>query len=114
VLPADNPSLPSLLFLSGMPTAEKPTAKKYFLQSHDPDETATFSGSQPKNDTWDKYKDYLNKTSILIPIPPAVYRPLPDWLKHTLLMDWRIYRFDEAKDGQAALDEARKKRDHEV
>ncbi|KAK1926429.1 hypothetical protein DB88DRAFT_481789 [Papiliotrema laurentii] len=103
-----------LLFLSGMPTAEKPTAKKYFLQSHDPDETATFSGSQPKNDTWDKYKDYLNKTSILIPIPPAVYRPLPDWLKHTLLMDWRIYRFDEAKDGQAALDEARKKRDHEV
>ena len=111
--------IPRLLFLSGMPTAEKPAAKKYFLESYDDDNSSsanhtTFSGREAKNDTWAKYKDYLNKTSPIIPIPPAIYRPLPDWLKHTLLMDWRIYRFDEEKDGKEALEEARRKRAHEV
>ncbi|KAJ3505810.1 hypothetical protein NLJ89_g7224 [Agrocybe chaxingu] len=88
-----------LMFGSGIPTAEKPTAKKFFLMSE---------GSHANNehsDVWTQYKAYLSNTSILIPIPPLLYRPLPSLLKKTFLLDFPMYQFDEATDGAAALRE---------
>lgn len=90
------------MFGSGLPTAEKPTAKRYYLLSY---------GAHAEDDhsnAWRQYKAYLKKTSILIPLPPALYRPLPNIIKRTLLLDFPIYRFDEDKDGVAAREEDRK------
>ncbi|KAJ3475924.1 hypothetical protein NLI96_g11511 [Meripilus lineatus] len=100
-----------LMFASGVPTAEKPTAKKFYLLSHAPADTDTTSASRSPSratypDAWNKYKAYLNSTSILIPIPPVIYRPLPKIVKRTILLDWPIYQFDEVVDGKAARDEA--------
>jgi len=100
-----------LMFASGVPTAEKPTAKKFFLMSHTP---APSSASQEERapdypDAWAKYKAYLDSTSILVPLPPTLYKRLPRWIKKTVLLDFPIYRFDEGKDGKAALDEVRSK-----
>ena len=101
-----------LMLASGVPTAEKPTAKKFFLLSNAPPNASSSesSGSPPRAtypDAWKKYKTYLNSTSILIPMPPVLYRPLPRFVKRTILFDWGIYRFDEATDGKAALEEAK-------
>lgn len=104
----------SLMFLSGLPTAEKPAAKKQFLASHKPSSSNTFSQSPPTNDSWAEYKDYLSKTSVILPIPPALYKPLPEWLKRSVLLDFPMYRFEEEKDGKEALEEERKKHEREV
>ena len=40
---------------------------------------------------------YLDETSILIPIPPALYRPLPKAVKRTILLDFPIYQFEESE-----------------
>ncbi|KAK8846780.1 hypothetical protein IAR55_005868 [Kwoniella newhampshirensis] len=107
-----------LLFLSGIPTAEKPTSKRYFLLSHpqpDPNSNSNgggFTRQDASNDIWSNYKSYLNRTSILFPIPPEVYEPLPKWVKKWLLLDLPMYMFDEEKDGREALEEeTQKKRD---
>jgi hypothetical protein len=55
---------------------------------------------------WQQYQAYLKKTSILIPIPPFIYQPFPEVVKRTVLLDFPLYRFDEDKDGIAALHEA--------
>ena len=105
--------MPRLMFLSGLPTAEKPSAKKHYLMSYSPDSNTPsserFSNPEPKNDHWANYKKYLAKTSILIPIPPQLYKPLPEFVKRSVLLDFPMYRFDERKDGQEALEEERKK-----
>ncbi|KAK7445454.1 hypothetical protein VKT23_014873 [Stygiomarasmius scandens] len=88
-----------LMFGSGLPTAEKPTAKRYFLMSCGDD--AREPGA------WKNYKAYLNRTSILIPLPPTLYSRLPDVIKKTVFLDFPIYRFDEGKDGTAAIEESR-------
>ena len=85
------------MFASGVPTAEKPTAKKFYLLSHGAD------ARDEHRDAWRKYKVYLEETSILIPIPPELYRPLPSFIKKTILLDFPMYQFDEASDGQVAL-----------
>jgi hypothetical protein len=87
------------MFGSGLPTAEKPTAKKFFLMSYAQD--SQFLGA------WSHYQEYLKKTSILLPIPPSIYGSLPTIVKRTILMDFPMYNFDEEKDGIAALNEAR-------
>ncbi|KAL0579279.1 hypothetical protein V5O48_002733 [Marasmius crinis-equi] len=88
-----------LMFGSGMPTAEKSTARKYYLMSH---------GDNVRDENaWKNYKHYLKSTSILIPIPPALYRPLPEFIKRSILLDFPFYQFDEGKDGQAAIEEVR-------
>ncbi|KAK4686016.1 hypothetical protein P7C73_g4119, partial [Tremellales sp. Uapishka_1] len=95
-----------LLFLSGLPTAEKPAAKKYYEMSYPSDTDSQAEEGQAhtsftaKNDVWANYKSYLARTSILIPILPALYRPLPEWLKRSVLFDFPMYRFDEEKDGK--------------
>lgn len=102
-----NLTLPSdrLLFASGVPTAEKPTAKKFYLQSYSPDPDRESDGGS----TWRHYKGYLDQTSLLIPIPPALYKPLPRWFKTWVLLDLPMYRFDEKKDGENAIEEERQK-----
>ncbi|KIJ55213.1 hypothetical protein M422DRAFT_23827 [Sphaerobolus stellatus SS14] len=86
-----------LLFGSGMPTAEKPTAERYYLLSASP----ANHGKYPQ--AWANYKEYLRSTSILIPLPPVLYRPLPMWIKRWILLDLPIYHFDEKTDGPLAV-----------
>lgn len=89
------------MFGSGIPTSEKPTAKKFYLLSHGP------NAEDRDVNVWAEYKAYLRKTSVLIPIPPGFYRPLPAIIKKTLLLDFPMYQFDEATDGVAAIEESR-------
>jgi len=86
-----------LMFGSGIPTAEKPTAKKFYLLSH---------GPNPQVGAWYNYKTYLQQTSILVPLPPFLYRPIPTFIKKTLLLDFPLYQFDESSDGAAAVEDA--------
>lgn len=85
------------MFASGVPTAEKPQAKKFYLMTHGPDVRAE------QSDAWPQYKAYLRRTSILIPIPPIIYAKLPQFIKRTILLDFPMYQFDESKDGANAL-----------
>jgi hypothetical protein len=88
------------MFGSGIPTAEKPQAKKFYLM------TFGLNADEEHSAGWYNYKTYLKKTSILIPLPPALYVGLPDILKKTLLLDFPMYRFDEKIDGAQALRES--------
>ncbi|THH08258.1 hypothetical protein EW145_g2830 [Phellinidium pouzarii] len=92
-----------LMFASGMPTAEKPTAKKFYLL------TNGVITKEEHNSAWMKYKQYLHTTSILIPLPPALYGPLPVVVKRTVLLDFPMYRFDEKTDGREAIEEDKKR-----
>jgi hypothetical protein len=95
-----------LMFGSGLPTAEKPTAKKFFLLSYAQD--TQFVGA------WSHYQEYLKDTSILLPIPPSIYRSLPTIVKRTILMDFPMYNFNEEEDGIAALHEVRGAEEEQV
>ncbi|KAF9523049.1 hypothetical protein CPB83DRAFT_65255 [Crepidotus variabilis] len=88
-----------LMFGSGVPTAEKPTAKKFYLMSHGPKANDA--------EAWTNYKTYLRRTSILIPFPPIIYKSLPDILKKTIFLDFPMYKFDESKEGSEAIRELR-------
>jgi len=72
-----------LLFFSGIPTAEKPQARRVYLCGD--------------ANAWAAYQSYLDDTSILIPIPPVLYRRLPKVVKRTILLDFAFYQFDESK-----------------
>ncbi|KAG6841081.1 hypothetical protein C0991_001989 [Blastosporella zonata] len=90
-----------LMFASGVPSAEKPQAKRYYLKTHGP------GPNKQHPDAWPQYKEYLNRTSLLIPIPQTIYRRLPDWIKKTVLLDFSMYRFDDnGEDGRRAKEEA--------
>lgn len=45
------------MFASGVPTAEKPTAKRYYLMSHGPN-------AEDQGEAWKSYKQYLGKSVI--------------------------------------------------
>lgn len=109
-----------LMFASGVPTAEKPSAKKFFELSYPPQksgdnpstdnlnvpdveggiqgETVNEPARQPASDAWKNYAEYRAQTSILIPLPPAIYRPLPKWIKRTILLDWPMYEYVPGRD----------------
>ncbi|KAH7060601.1 hypothetical protein B0J12DRAFT_716890 [Macrophomina phaseolina] len=70
-----------LLFVSGLTLQERPGAKKRY----------------EKGTRWEEYARYLNRTSILIPFPPALYEKMPTILKRTLFLEFPIYVFDPAK-----------------
>ena len=91
------------MFASGVPTAEKPTAQKYYLLSNG------MNAKEEHHDAWQNYKAYLHSTSILIPLPPALYKRLPAIIKKTVLFDFPMYQFNESTDGPAAIEEDRKK-----
>lgn len=74
-----------LLFVSGLTLQERPGAKK------------KYESSGPNGQEWLDYKRYTERTSILIPIPSALYAPLPLFIKRTILLEWPLYRFDPEK-----------------
>lgn len=102
-----------LLFLSGIPTAEKPSQQKFFLMSHGVDggtDLESFGNTQHETDPWKRMKAYRERTSLLLPLPPAVYKVVPGFIKSSLLFDFPFFNFDENKDGPKALEEERKKK----
>ncbi|KAH8832535.1 DUF1295-domain-containing protein [Flagelloscypha sp. PMI_526] len=93
-----------LLFGSGIPTAEKPQARRFFLLSHTPvDRKPEYANA------WDNYKIYLKRTSPLFPIPPLLYVRLPQIVKTLFLLDLPMYKFDEERDGKQAIEEEQRK-----
>ncbi|OQN97709.1 hypothetical protein B0A48_16029 [Cryoendolithus antarcticus] len=70
-----------LLFVSGLNLQERPGAKKRF----------------EKGVGWPQYEKYLHDTSILIPMPPAIWSKLPVIVKRTIGCEWPMYVFDPEK-----------------
>ena len=70
-----------LMFLSGLPLQERPGAKKRYESGNN----------------WSSYKEYTERTSILIPFPPQLYVRLPTVLKRTIFLEFPLYVFDPAK-----------------
>lgn len=70
-----------LMFVSGLPLQERPGAKKRY----------------EKGVGWEAYSQYLHDTSILIPMPPAVWKRLPVLVKRTVGLEFPMYVFDPAK-----------------
>lgn len=106
-----------LMFVSGLPTAEKPSQEKYYLMSHGVDGGKTlepFGKTQHEEDPWKRMKGYADRTSILLPMPPALYRPLPSFVKTWILLDLPIYKFDEKKDGPTAIENEKKKKNDQA
>ena len=96
------------MFASGVPTAEKPTAKKYYLLSHDPSDSPAAPHNPEFPDAWKKYQSYLASTSILIPIPPLFDPHNPTFIKNTILSDFSMYEFGE-EDRKHAAEESMSK-----
>jgi hypothetical protein len=96
------------MFGSGLPTGEKPQGRKFYLMSY-----GTTANDEHAN-AWRQYKIYLQRTSILIPLPPALYRHLPRLIKSTLLLDFPIYHFDEVKEGAVAREEDSRQNQEEI
>lgn len=69
------------MFLSGLPLQERPGAKKRY----------------EKGTGWPEYEKWLHDTSILIPMPPAIWRSLPTILKRTVGLEFPMYVFDPKK-----------------
>ncbi|CAE6409815.1 unnamed protein product [Rhizoctonia solani] len=88
-----------LIFGSGIPTAQKPTAKKFYLLSNGPNATHV--------NAWKNYQRYMKRTSVLIPVPPTLYERLPQFIKTVFLLDLPMYRFYEETDGKKAYEEER-------
>jgi hypothetical protein len=84
-----------LLFVSGLTLQERPGAKKRYEKGED----------------WHAYAKYLEETSILIPMPKAVWKRLPVFVKRTVGMEWPIYVFDPQK--HADLDKVRQQQEEE-
>lgn len=87
-----------LMFVSGLTLQERPGAKKRY----------------EKDNHWEEYSRYLQRTSILIPFPPQLYSKMPVFLKRTIFLEFPIYVFDPAKHsdiskGQAQAEEGNKK-----
>ncbi|EIW80218.1 DUF1295-domain-containing protein [Coniophora puteana RWD-64-598 SS2] len=78
-----------LLFASGIPPAEKSQSSKFYAlkqkAQEDPDNNA--EGAE----AWADYQDYVKSTSVLIMIPNFLYRPLPRFIKQTVLLDFPMY-----------------------
>lgn len=74
-----------LLFVSGLTLQERPGAKK------------KYEADGPDGEKWLEYKRYTERTSILFPMPPAVWVKMPMILKRTIFLELPIYVFDPAK-----------------
>jgi hypothetical protein len=72
-----------LLFMSGIPTAEGPNQARFM---RDPTSAA-------------RYLAYRERTSVLWPLPPAVYVRLPLACKRVCCCEFRMYEYDPASQG---------------
>ncbi len=93
-------TLSLLLFGSGVPTAEKPAAQRYYKMAYPDDGSDAghdYHERQPANGAWANYQTYRARTSILVPLPPAVYRALPMWVKRTFLLELPMYEWTPGK-----------------
>lgn len=79
-----------LLFVSGLTLQERPGAKKKFEQDG------------PDGPMWRQYKTWLDSTSILIPMPQAVWRRLPTIVRRTVGVEWPMYVFVPERDADMA------------
>lgn len=70
-----------LMFVSGLNLQERPGAKKRY----------------EKGVGWPAYEKWLHDTSVLIPMPPAIWSRLPVIVKRTVGLEFPIYVFDPAK-----------------
>jgi len=70
-----------LMFVSGLPLQERPGAKKRY----------------EKGNHWPEYKQWTERTSMLIPFPPQLYSKMPAILKRTIFLEFPMYVFDPAK-----------------
>lgn len=66
-----------LMFVSGLPLSERPKAKARY----------------EKDSNWQGYKQWLDRTSILIPFPPRLYEKMPVFLKRTVFLEFPMYVF---------------------
>ncbi|KAF9222278.1 DUF1295-domain-containing protein [Gyrodon lividus] len=91
-----------LLFASGIPAAEKSQAQKFHVLGSAEGGTTSTPGitGDSRQKPWEKYRSYLSSTSVLFPIPPLLYRPLPPFVKSTVLLDFPMYRRFETEDGE--------------
>lgn len=78
-----------LMFVSGLTLSERPGAKKRYEKG---------------GESWEAYRRYLNRTSILIPFPPALYEKMPVFLKRTVFLEFPMYVFDPAKHADSPRD----------
>ena len=97
-----------LLGLSGLPLTQKPTAKKFFLMSNGPDAERRAVEDPEVKTAWSRYQAYVKETSVLLPFPNFIYRRFPEALRW-IFLDFPFYRFNEAKEGAAALQEQEEK-----
>ena len=87
-----------LLFVSGLTLQERPGAKKKFEKDG------------PDGLSWKQHRKWLESTSILIPMPPMVWRVLPTVVKRTVGCEWPIYVFEPNKHTDVkAVEEGRKR-----
>lgn len=84
-----------LLFVSGLTLQERPGAKKRYESGNN----------------WEGYKAWLDRTSVLVPLPPALWVRLPVWVKRTVGMEWPIYVFVPEK--HADMDKVRQREGEE-
>lgn len=85
-----------LMFVSGLTLQERPGAKK------------KYDADGPDGQSWLQYKQWTERTSILIPFPPGLYVLVPTVLKRTLFLEFPIYVFDpnvHADDGKKVGEE---------
>jgi steroid 5-alpha reductase family enzyme len=78
-----------LMFMSGVPPAEERYTKKF--------------GHLPE------YRDYVDRTSLLVPLPPALYSALPSAFKCLVCFEWPFYvrpRADQVAGDSAPLQRA--------
>ncbi|TDZ20548.1 hypothetical protein Cob_v006453 [Colletotrichum orbiculare MAFF 240422] len=87
-----------LMFVSGLTLQERPGAKKRY----------------EKNQNWEGYKRYLERTSILIPFPPQLYVRMPTILKRTIFLEFPMYVFDPAKHSDAGARDETGEQQHET
>jgi len=98
-----------LIFGSGLPPSEKPTAKKYYLLAFGPRSSNTNSEHGDEYEgAWRAYKEYRARTSVLVLMPQGVWKRLPGFIK-VLLGELPMFKFDEGTDGSKAVEEAKRK-----
>lgn len=88
-----------LLFVSGLTLQERPGAKK------------KFEADGPDGQGWLRYKRWTERTSILLPMPQAVWVKLPGIVKRTIGFEWPMYVFVPEK--HADMSKVRDRRQEE-